>query len=148
MQRRQTTVRQVLQHVCELLDWDFGAVWVLLPTIVMRFSRLVVWQKPCLDDADFVFAIRRFRFFSGQGLPGRVWETRQATWIEDVLKDPNFSRAKGAPRAAAQRLCVPVQFQDEFHGVVEFFSREIREPDQGLLDSDGIAWSQLGNSPA
>ena len=39
----------------------------------------------------------------GTGLPGRVWENREAAWISDISQDPNFPRWRPRPRMDCSR---------------------------------------------
>src|SRR5262249_22205366 len=70
----------------------------------------------------------------GIGLPGRVWSAGRAAWIVDVVRDPNFPRA---PAAAAGGLHgafgFPIIGPSGFLGVMEFFSTEIRPPEEAVL---------------
>ncbi|TMK98619.1 MAG: GAF domain-containing protein [Actinobacteria bacterium] len=84
-------------------------------------------------------------FSPGIGLPGRVWKSGRPAWIPDVDKDPNFPRA---PAAALEGLHgafgFPILLGGMVLGVMEFFSREIREPDDLLLQTMGVIGSQIG----
>ena len=89
--------------------------------------------------------IRGLTLPSGVGLPGRVLETGAPLWIADVTKDGNFPRAAAA-RTAGLRSAIglPVAVSGRVEGVVEFFSREVRESDQKTLKAlTGLA-SQVG----
>jgi signal transduction histidine kinase len=66
-------------------------------------------------------------------------------WIPDVAEDANFSRSADAARAGLHSACAfPIQFRSEILGVVEFFSRSIREPDAELLAMMVTIGSQIG----
>jgi GAF domain len=45
---------------------------------------------------EFRVASEAYHFKPGVGLPGRVWESKQAAWVEDVTDDPNFPRSTAA----------------------------------------------------
>jgi len=63
----------------------------------------------------------------GQGLPGRVWNSKKPTWVYDVTRDPKFSPR--APYAAAADLhggfAFPLFFQGEIDGIMELFSHNV-----------------------
>ncbi len=68
------------------------------------------------------------------GLPGRVWASGEPAWIPDVVDDANFPRAAIAQREGLHgAFALPILTRRQVIGVMEFFSREIREPDEGLL---------------
>ena len=79
------------------------------------------------------------------GLPGRVWETGRPAWIEDVARDTNFPRAAVAAREGLHgAFGFPIVLGGHVLGMLEFFSRDVREPDQGLLDLLATVGSQIG----
>jgi CheY-like chemotaxis protein len=66
-------------------------------------------------------------------------------WIPDVVEDTNFPKSADAARAGLHGACAfPIQFRTEIVGVVEFFSRSIREPDPELLAMMVTIGSQIG----
>jgi signal transduction histidine kinase/DNA-binding response OmpR family regulator len=135
---------RILQAVGESLDWVMGARWSVDPEgRVLRCAEM--WIAPPRTLDEFVGVSRRLTFSSGVGLPGRVWKSGTAAWIPDVAKDSNFPRA---PYAAEEGLHgafgFPIVGPGGFLGVMEFFSPEIREPDEDLLRMfDGVG-GQVG----
>ena len=135
---------KILQAICECLQWEFGALWNI-DKIAKRLRCVEVWHSASKPFPAFEETCRQFTFDIGVGLPGRVWQSREATWIPDVLKDNNFPRA---PIAAAEDLhgafAFPIKWGGEVLAVMEFFSREIRQPDQALLKIVETIGSQIG----
>jgi PAS domain S-box-containing protein len=123
----------ILQAVCDGLDWQFGAYWeVDRAHNVLRC--LSVWQPPSLPFEAFGTVTGTSTFAPGVGLPGRVWVSRQFTWIPDVTRDSNFPRAAAAARAGLHAaFALPILQGDVAIGVMEFFSRNIGEPTPELL---------------
>ena len=73
---------------------------------------------------------------AGVGLPGRVWESGRPAWIPDVVADSNFPRAaRPIASACTARLHSRSCRGGDVLGVMEFFSRDIRQPDAALLDT-------------
>ena len=135
---------EVLRGLCGKLDWDVGALWGLDRSAgVLRC--LGVWSRPGVDAAEFVTVTRSRTFAPGVGLPGRVWQAGQPAWILDVVHDENFPRAPVAARVGLHAgFGFPIRIQDEVEGVLEFFSRDIEEPDEALLQVVGTLGVQLG----
>jgi signal transduction histidine kinase len=105
----------------------------------------VIWHRPELDVPEFVALTRQRRFAAGVGLPGRVWEAGEPAWISDVVRDPNFPRASAAAREGLHSAFgFPISLGGEVLGVMEFFSREIRRPDEALLQLFANVGSQIG----
>jgi hypothetical protein len=86
-------------------------------------------------------------FPSGIGLPGRVWESRKPSWIHDILLDTNFPRLSVASSSGLHgAFAFPILLAEEVTGVMEFFSRDVRPPDEDLLKMMYSLGSQIGQS--
>ncbi len=84
-------------------------------------------------------------FPAGVGLPGRIWRHGKAAWIPDVARDQNFPRAPEAARDGLHgAFGFPIVGSRGFLGVMEFFSPEIREPDDDLLQMFDAVGRQIG----
>lgn len=124
---------RVLQAMCEALDWEYGALWsVDTGAGVMRCVQ--TWHLPTVSLPEFEDVSRRTALSDGVGLPGRVWASGEPAWIPDVGADPNFPRAAIARKEGLHgAFALPILTNRRVVGVMEFFSREIREPDEDLL---------------
>ncbi|MFI5177647.1 MAG: response regulator [Vicinamibacterales bacterium] len=135
---------RILEAICETLGWDYGALWRVDPHASV-LGLVAAWHTPGTGFAEFEDLSRRTSFVPGMGLPGRVWASKRPAFIPDVLQDANFPRA---PAAAREHLHAafgfPVVLGDHVLGVMEFFSREIREPDEELLTMLDAIGSQVG----
>ena len=135
---------KILKAICGSLAWEHGALWILdRKANVLRC--LETWHTSHAEFAQFEALNRRTEFLLGTGLPGRVWESKQPEWIPDVLQDDNFPRAPMASLVGLHAAFgFPVLLDHEFVGVMEFFSREIRQPDKDLLQMMATVGSQIG----
>ncbi len=134
----------ILRAVCETLGWEMGALWTLEPHVDL-LRCVEVWHARPGSIPEFEAATRARKFSRGVGMPGRVWATVQPAWIPDVTKDPNFPRAPVAAKEGLRAaLGFPVAIGAEVLGVMEFFSSEIRQPDNELLEMLGALGSQIG----
>jgi len=124
---------RVIQAMCEGLGWDHGALWRVDPgSGVIRCVE--GWHLPTLSVPEFEAASRSTAFVPGEGLPGRVWISGEPAWIPDIADDANFPRAEIAKREGLHgAFALPILSGGQVIGVMEFFSREIREPDEALL---------------
>ena len=123
----------LLRAICENLGWDVGAIWEIEPQgQVLRCVE--VWHGPAIEVVEFETVTRQHTFVSGVGLPGRVWARAQPDWVADVVNDANFPRAPFADKAGLHAAFgFPILCGGAVLGVMEFFTREFREPD---LDAD------------
>ena len=124
----------VLRALGESLNWDLGMFWSLdEQKQVLRFVDL--WYAPQVEATEFVQDSRERTFQRGEGLIGRVWESRKPIWIPDVITAPMFRRARMAAKVGLHGgFAFPVCKGEELYGVIELFSRESREPDQDVLE--------------
>ncbi|MBI2825025.1 MAG: PAS domain S-box protein [Planctomycetia bacterium] len=142
---RSEAVPRILEKVCTAMNWRYGAVWTVDETAEPRLRCTDVWHVPGEEIDRFAAESRRVAFAPGEGLPGRVWSTREAAWIPDVVVDANFPRAPFAPRADLHGACaLPLTVQDHFIGVMEFFDAEVRAPDPHVVDMLAGVIGQLG----
>jgi PAS domain S-box-containing protein len=133
-----------LQTVGESLDWEFGSLWTVdRRENLLRCSQ--VWQSPGTEADEFETVSLASVFMPGVGLPGRVWQQGQPEWSAELVSDPNFPRGASALNAGLHTGCAfPIMLHSEVLGVVEFFSRSIREPDLELLAMMITLGSQIG----
>jgi PAS domain S-box-containing protein len=135
---------RILQRICNTFAWEMGAMWVL-DTGAGVLRCLKVWPPQGSNGSNFEAITYERTFSAGVGLPGRVWKTLKPAWIPDVTKDDNFPRAAGAAAAGLHAAFgFPILSGEKFLGVMEFFSPEIREPDESLLATFQGIGSQIG----
>jgi len=134
----------VLRAVCQSLDWDFGALW-LFDRDAQELRCLETWHSPERAFPEFAAATRGRSFARGIGLPGRVLSSGEPDWIADVVVDTNFPRAESAASEGLHgAFAFPFRRGGEVLGVIEFFSRELQEPDADLLARIAALGSQIG----
>ena len=135
---------KVLGAICSALSWEHGALWVV-DRERDRLRCAYVWKADPAQFPEFDALSRGSEFTRGTGLPGRVWATGEPLWIRDVVHDLNFPRAPAAARDGLHAAVgFPVTLRGEVVSVIEFFSREIREPDQQLLPILRTVGQQIG----
>lgn len=126
-------VPKIIQAVGESLEWEMGVFW-RLDKLSGTLRCLDQWKSATLDAGAFMAATQQQSFKPGVGLPGRIWESGRPAWIRDVGADPDFVRAEVAAQAGLHgAFGFPIQVGSEIEGVVEFFSRQVREPDDELI---------------
>jgi PAS domain S-box-containing protein len=128
----------------EALGWEVGSMWTVdADADVIRF--VGGWSATSQIGPRFLSKSAEVELRPGVGLPGRVWATGRPAWIPDIAVDPNFPRAAFAIEEGLHAAFgFPVTLAGGILGVVEFFSRTIREPDQPLLHTMATIGAQLG----
>jgi serine phosphatase RsbU (regulator of sigma subunit)/integral membrane sensor domain MASE1 len=120
---------KLLGIVCEALGWHVGVFW-----IADRQARVLrcidVWHAPAVEVPEFERASRQLTLASGDGLAGRVWARDSSVWVHDLAGEAKYPRAAVAASEGLHAACgFPVRRGMEFLGAMEFFSRDIQEPD-------------------
>ncbi len=128
-------IPRFLRIICDFSHWDLGALWFVnkneQPAIL---SCVETWHQPSVKAGEFSRMTMQTVLTPGLGLPGRVWASGEPAWIFDVTQDTNFPRAPFAAQANLHgAFAFPISINEKVLGVMEFFSYEIRQPDEDLL---------------
>ncbi len=136
---------KVVQLICELMDWEFGALWHADP----ETNTLVnegIWHAPSASIVDFADATR-YSTLNGDdlNLPGQVWQTGQPVWVSNLVQDMNSARAIEADNAGLHSgYAFPIRSGKKVTAVVECFSHRIQQPDQNLMEMMNAVGNQIG----
>src|SRR5262245_37968133 len=124
----------VLRDVCEKTGWVLGQAWV--PNAEGKVLDLVsAWYCGDGELKPFKNVSKASHFKPGIGLPGRVWESKQPAWVENVTDDPNFPRSDAARVAGLKTgVGIPILSGNQVIAVLEFFMRESRAQNERLLN--------------
>jgi len=123
----------VLRALGESLRWEFGALWLTAPASrTMRCA--AVWRSPLADLVSLEEASRQSTARFGVGLVGRAWRDRRAVWVSNAMLEPDPERLDQLGGELVYGwFGFPVWAAGELVGIAEFFSREVREPDEDIL---------------
>jgi PAS domain S-box-containing protein len=138
------TLRNLLEAIAEYLNYEFGAIWQSDETDT-RLRCFATWESPDSDVETFRRTTEDLELEPGQGLPGRVWASREPAWIADVLADDNFPRASLAAQAGLRgAFAFPILGPDGMEAVVEFFTRQPIQADESILQAVETVGLQVG----
>jgi PAS domain S-box-containing protein len=141
-----SAAKMALRHICEQTGWDYGEIWV--PNAndnVLRFE--VAWHRENEDLDRFRSFSESLRFAPGLGLPGRVWQTKQSKWLQDITIAPEeeFARREIAKTFNLKSaLGIPVIGADKVTAVLGFLMFESRPEDKRLVEMVSHVAAQLG----
>jgi signal transduction histidine kinase len=135
---------KILRTICETFNWQFAALWIKPPD-EDELRCMETWHMSAKAFSQFEAICRTSTFSPGRGLPGRIWIRNEPVWLCDVVSDDNFPRAAiAAEENLHGALGFPIRVGAEFLGVMEFFSDEIRPPDELLLKMVEAIGSEIG----
>jgi len=139
---------QVLRVICETSGWVYGQRWAL-DRGTNRMHCAEIWRaaQPGLDEFE---KFNRGRTQTrgdagGGGLIHRVWESNSPYWSADLAQDKSMRRGPIALGAGLRSgFAFPILIGEDFFGVMEFFGRDVSQPDAALMDIVHTIGSQVG----
>jgi hypothetical protein len=126
----QLAMAQTLVDVCVTSGWDYGEIWVPSgDAVVLKLSPF--WYMTSSQDPLTSRSLEQFRLCSegfvisiGEGLPGRVWQSRQYELIP-VATDQSESYFLRNQIAKAFGICagfgMPMIMNDQVSAVLVLF---------------------------
>ena len=135
---------KILQTVCELLFWDVGTLWSIdREAGVLRCAE--VWHDESVEVPQFEAICRQHTFSPGSGYRAGSGPVMSPLTFLMSLRILIFPRGPIAAREGLHAsFAFPILLGADVLGVIEFFSHEIRQPDQELLDMMATLGSQIG----
>lgn len=141
-------VPKIIQAIGESLEWDLGLFWrVDKGAGVLRcFDQ---WNAPSIQADPFTSDAWQRVFRRGEDLPGRIWANGKSVWVVDVTMDSDCIRGPQARQVGFHgAFGLPILVGGEIEGIIEFFSRQVRQPDDELLrmvEDIGLKIGQFGD---
>ncbi|HEX6438676.1 MAG TPA: sigma 54-interacting transcriptional regulator, partial [Candidatus Binatia bacterium] len=134
----------LIQRICNSFDWHCGEIWQPSPAADV-LTYLEGWHSPSMKLTPFVSESRRYTCSPGMGLTGRVWKSGTPAWIIDIADDDNFPRASMAEKSGLKSaFSFPITVGDRTLAVMAFFSTDVRQPDEELLQTMDSIGRQIG----
>ena len=137
----------MVEAICTALVWHYGARWQWEPRTSL-LQRRESWgvDTPEIRAFDAAFFERTVEPNpAGVGLMRRAFASGRPVWISDLAKDASFKRQEDAEKAGLHAaFAFPLMRGDEVLGVMEFFHRDVREPDALLVKIAESIGSEIG----
>jgi PAS domain S-box-containing protein len=129
-----------LDAICELAEWPIGHAFLVDEDELALLS--AAWSSDARERApELVDATDAIKFERGTGLPGRVLASGEPLWLSGAEWQQIFLR-RGLGLESG--FGFPVFSGGRCIAVLEFFSRDPREPDEPLLLSARAIGAQIG----
>ena len=140
---REVTAR-VARALGQSLGFDFVTVWTCTPPAT-RIACADVWTRAPERHGELRALTQGVSFAPGTDVTGRVWETGQSEWLEEVGVSSAFLRAPVAARSGlSSALVVRFRGADRTSGVLEMLSEAPRPRDERSLKLVEHVAEQLG----
>lgn len=134
----------ILKTLADAFGWQSAGLWarderegyIRCIATYSAGDRLAEWVSVTLDQHVEI----------GAGLPGRVWETGEPIWINDITDAPGFLRREVAHASGLRHgLAFPIHVRGSVRAVVELFASETGEADPHQIDFLEAVGHQLGS---
>lgn len=135
----------MLEIVGRNLSWTCAQLW-LVDRAFDVVRRSAGWcNARTMDERQFEELAAYAQMKRGEGLPGRIWETKAPAWIPDLDQDPNFPRAPITKRLGLRSAFgFPLIVAGDVSAILELFSSERRPIDETTLSMTVNVGSQIG----
>jgi PAS domain S-box-containing protein len=136
---------KILATLCQCFDVEAGAVWFINP--LKSALECVLVQHPPGNEFDELDQVCKDHvFMMNEGLPGRVWKLKDALYIHNIAEkaDLVMRTSQLAKAKLKSAFAFPIIQSQKVLGVIEFFGKELREPDEQLLTLVASTSNQIG----
>jgi len=139
---------KIIQTICETMGWHCGARWQMDKEAGM-LRCIECWGVDTPEIREFIADNSKRavdpRSTSGRGLVRRIYNSGQPLWIADISQEQGLLRAPLVVKAGLHgAFGFPLLLGGEVLGLMEFFHRDVREPDALLLKIAESIGNQIG----
>ncbi len=137
-------VQGAIRAVCETEGWECGR-YLRVDERAGVLRCVEAWGIQTEAIERFLTSSRGVTYAPGAGLAGRVWQSGQPLWLADVGKDERAAQISLIREIGLHgAIFFPVIAEGKTIGVLAFNSREVREPEERLLQAIRVIGSQIG----
>lgn len=134
----------LLQIICETLDWELGQLWLVSPHH-HALCHAASWYSQDAQLAEFVAFTQNCHFSIGVGVVGRVWQSAQPRWLEDLIQEDDCLTCQAALQVGLQSMvAIPIVSAARILGVMTLVGGIKRQSDPQLLQIMAMIGSQVG----
>ncbi|MCD8485300.1 MAG: diguanylate cyclase [Desertifilum sp.] len=137
----------VLLHICQVIGWDFGETWIPNKTQT-SLECCAGWYAKDSQLESFRNERKTLNFMPNEGLPGKVWLSKQAEWIEDISYPCDrlvWRTSVALDLGLKTALGVPIIFDNEVLAILIFFKKESLKSEQRIVNLVSAVATQLGS---
>ncbi len=138
---------RLLEVLGKLNGYHTGTAWLLSgPDGDSEIRPIAVWHDEKKDLLEFGKETKERKFKLGEGLPGHVWSTGTAQWVDlKTITEEKFNRKKIALESGLRHgLAFPIRGHNKLLGVIEFFSDKVQGYDIDQLNTLAAFGQEIG----
>ncbi|MEY3866459.1 MAG: hypothetical protein RLZZ338_350 [Cyanobacteriota bacterium] len=141
-----TALNVILEQVCQTLGWDFGEAWIPNAEETLLKSHCI-WYGGDHNLGDFYEYHQHLTFPFNVGLTGRIWQSKQIEFIENLGTDTSLNTSQLFPPSLffTSALAVPILFANKILSILIFYSKKAQIFDQRSQDILKAIATQLGS---
>ncbi|MEK6746059.1 MAG: response regulator [Pseudomonadota bacterium] len=131
-------IEQTLKLICEFMSCQVGHAFAVDTKNKLLRTTGLWWSS---DDDKFQkfkeISMEKF-FSSGEGFPGKAWESKEMVLAPYIMEDKNFVRAQmlsSLPLNINTGVFFPIIVEGNVFYVLEFFSSDIKTADLEMLNA-------------
>ena len=133
----------------EHTGWEFGEVWIPNAGQTRLINSGLFYSRQNENSAlkKFKQSSQDISFAPNEGLPGRIWVSREREWHQDISveSEVTYHRIESAREAGFfATLGVPIMAGDELLAVAVFYMNEVRAEDERVVEVITAVTTQLG----
>ncbi|MEG3858007.1 adenylate/guanylate cyclase domain-containing protein [Microcoleus sp. herbarium12] len=142
----ESAIDVILGLICQTIEWNLGEAWIPNSEGVLRCA-----TGRYVSDSSFSLFRKtswQLTFSPGVGLPGRIWQSQQPEWIEDVSHAPEqvFLRSQIAVNVGLKAAFgVPILADKQVLAILIFYREKVLECQPRLLELVSAVATQLGS---
>lgn len=126
-------IPKIMQVMCEMLQLQYAGFWKI-DDQNNKLRCITTWTVPSKKIIEFAEYSKKTSFSSGSILPGKVWETKQILFIENLIKEPHLHRLEEAKKIGLKSaFAIPILFEGEVRGILEFFTDHLFSMENALM---------------
>ena len=136
-------LKAVIRAISETQTWEVGRYFSWDERAgALGFSEF--WHVPEAALEVFIEKSRGLTYAPGAGLIGKVMESGQPLWVTDLAKDSRTKAGIARDVGMHGAFLFPVVSEGKPIGVLVFHSRQVREPEDRLLQAVRVIGGQIG----
>ncbi|QEG36947.1 PAS domain S-box protein [Bythopirellula goksoeyrii] len=128
-------IPDILEAIRNNLDSDLCALWLIDTDTGSLFCTELASRDNTPRLENFIQSTLNLRLKRGEGLAGRVWESKEALWFDINSEDQWFHRCLEARESGIlSGLAIPILSGRRFQGAIEIFANRVLRHEQSKLD--------------